>query len=452
MKIAISNRLALKDVPIELLGTLEERLSFINPKWIENDRLGYWNGKTPKVLKFYKVSDKGSLIIPRGFIRQLITLCKRERVSFHIEDQRCTLPEEGFQFQGTLRPFQAIACKEILSRDFGTLSAPTGSGKTVMALYLITHRKQPTLIVFHTKELLNQWISRIGTFLGIPAEQVGVIGNGKRTMGNRITVGLVQSLYKCAEEVAPHIGFLIVDECHRTPSRTFTECVTAFESRYMLGLSATPWRRDKLSRLIFWHLGDVVHKIEKEDLIETGDVLPAEVIIRETEFNTRLDPSKEYSQMLSELTQDTKRNLQIVNDVISETNNNHGISLVLSDRRAHCEVICQLLYVHGVRAELLTGQVSSKDREATIERLNEGLAKVVIATGQLIGEGFDCPDLQTLFLTTPIKFNGRVLQYLGRVLRPAAGKEMARVFDYVDSRVGVLRAAGQSRRRVYTSG
>ncbi len=103
-------------------------------------------------------------------------------------------------------------------------------------------------------------------------------------------MALVQTLYKCTPHVSPYIGYLIVDECHRTPARTFTEAVSAFDCKYITGLSATPWRRDKLSKLIFWYVGDVVHEVKKEDLIETGDVLRAEVITRETGFRPDSDP------------------------------------------------------------------------------------------------------------------------------------------------------------------
>ena len=450
MKIVISDKLLLQDVPQNLIAELKDRLSFVNPKYLELQKHGYWTGETPRMLRFYETGN-GSLIIPRGFIRQLLSLCRRFNVNYQISDSRRVLDNVKFAFNGQLRPFQEIACKDILSHNFGVLSAPTGSGKTIIALYLIAQRNQPTLIVVHTKELLNQWIDSIETFLGISAEQVGVIGNGKRNLGNRITVALIQSLYKCANEIKPYVGFLVVDECHRTPSRTFTEAVTAFDSKYMLGLSATPWRRDKLNRLINWALGDQIHKIEKDDLIETGDILQAEVIVKETNFDTLIDASKEYSKVLSELSQDHERNLLIVQDVIKESSNGGGICLILSDRKKHCEAIRQLLYVKGVRAELLTGDISNKDRETIIERLNQGLAKVLIATGQLIGEGFDCPGLSTLFLVTPVRFSGRVLQYLGRVLRTAPGKGKANVYDYVDSRFGVLRASGEARQRVYRS-
>jgi superfamily II DNA or RNA helicase len=306
------------------------------------------------------------------------------------------------------------------------------------------------LIIVHTKELAAQWMQRIETFLGLESSTVGMIGGGKKILGEKITIALVQSLYKCAEEVSGRIGFLVVDECHRCPSRTFTEAVTGFDSRYMLGLSATPWRRDKLSKLIFWHLGDVHHEVDKKHLVETGDVLPAEVIVRETAFTPFYDPVNEYSKMLSELTADTDRNVLIAGDVAREAADNEGICLVLSDRKAHCENLRALLkFRFKVASELLTGDLNMDERQRVIARLNHNAVKVVIATGQLIGEGFDCPNLSTLFLATPIRFSGRVLQYLGRVLRPAPGKEIARVFDYVDVRVDTLARAAQARQRVY---
>jgi superfamily II DNA or RNA helicase len=448
MLIEITNHLRLINLPGWLRETLTDRLTFENPAWLENERMDRWNGDTPQYLRCYE-ERQGALVLPRGFARQLVGLCKQHGVTYQLEDRRRTLPEVDFTFCGTLRPFQEEAVEAMAARDFGTLSAPTGSGKTVMALVLVARRRQPALIVIHTKELLDQWIERIETFLGIPSDQIGQIGAGKRTVGDRITVALVQTLYKVVDEVAPRIGHLIVDECHRAPSRTFTEAVTAFDCRYTLGLSATPWRRDQLSRLIWWYLGDKVHEIEKGALEETGDVLRAEVIVRETHFSPWSDPSTEYALMLSELTEDPERNALIARDVAHEAHNVSGVCLVLSDRKAHCEEIQRLLARLRVKSELLTGDLAARERQRIVADLNAGKVRVLVATGQLIGEGFDCRELSTLFLATPIKFDGRLLQYLGRVLRPAPGKDRARVFDYVDVNVGPLKAAFKARRRVY---
>ncbi len=452
LTITIKENLQLRNVPPHLIKTLVEKLQFVNPKWLENDRMGRWNRGTPKILKYYDKVGPNGLWIPRGYIRHLINACHRQGFKFRLDDQRRRLKAVNFTFTGRLKPFQKVAVEKMMAKDFGTLSSATGSGKTVMALYIIARRKQPALIVVHTRELAAQWVEQIETFLGIESTDVGFIGGGKKVIGPKITVALVQSLYKCADEVAANIGFLVVDECHRCPSRTFTEAVSYFDSQYMMGLSATPYRRDQLSKLIFWHLGDKHHEVDKSRLIETGDVLPAKVIFRNTHFTTGFDPVIEYSKMLAELASDTERNILIASDIAAEAARSYGICLILSDRKAHCENLQALLrYRFKLSSEVLTGDLDTAERKKVLERINRGKVHILIATGQLIGEGFDCKDLATLFLATPIKFSGRLLQYLGRVLRPAPGKKYARVFDYVDVQVEPLKKAAMARQRVYRS-
>lgn len=444
--LTITNIVTLSPVsrlPAPVLGWIKSRLSFQDPAWLDAQRRGFSTWNIPKEITGWGQGDD-ALIIPRGFTRQMVEILRGAGIQHRLEDRRRTLPTVDFTFLGELHDFQVEAVSAMAARDFGTLAAPTGSGKTVMALALIARRKQPALVVVHTRELLEQWVARVETFLGIPAREVGIIGNGKKRIGHKITVALVQSLYKCASEIAPKIGFLVVDECHRAPSRTFTEAVTAFDSKYMLGLSATPWRRDGLSRLIYWHIGDKIHEVDKEALVDAGHILQAEVVWRETDFTPTFDPSEEYSRMLSELTQDPGRNALIADDVAKEASNGGGISLVLTDRKAHVETLEGLLEGRGVTAAMLTGDLSNAERALVVEDLNGGRVKVLIATGQLIGEGFDCRELSFLFLTTPIKFTGRLIQYLGRVLRPAPGKTQAVVYDYVDL-VGILEYAARGR-------
>ncbi len=297
-----------------------------------------------------------------------------------------------------------------------------------MGLFIIAQRKQPSLIVVHTKELINQWVDAIEKFLHIPADEVGIIGGGKFSIGNKITAALVQSLYRRLDDVVPYVGHIIVDEAHRTPSRVFTQAVDAFPARYRLGLTATPWRRDKLSRVIFWYVGDVTGQIEKADLLDQGNLCPACVRWVETSFSTALDTSEYYSKVLSELTQDLDRNLLIAEAVTRH--NGTGISLILSDRREHCETLADILHHrHGIEAAVLTGQTPAKIREQIVRDLQSGKCRHLVATGQLIGEGFDLPGISTLSLATPVKFSGRLIQYVGRSLRPAPGKQEATIID-----------------------
>ncbi len=453
LRIVLGRDIRMASVPPVLDRLLTDTLEIPNPKWIENNRMGRWNRETPKTLCFYTRTDSDGLRIPRGFMGRLVRACRRHDIPYAIEDRRRMPPQVDFTFSGDLKPFQEAAVTAFREKHFGTLAAPTGSGKTVMAIAMIAMRRQPALIIVHTRELADQWVQRLETFLGVAAADIGMIGCGKKKVGDQLTVALVQSLYKCAEEVSPHIGFLIVDECHRCPSRTFTEAVNVFDAYYMLGLSATPWRRDNLSSLIFWHLGDIQHAIDKQTLIQTGDILKASIAYRNTDFKPYHDPTTSYSKMLAELTADDKRNHMIAADVAAEAAKAEGICLVLSDRKRHCETLKAILtYRYKLAVEVLTGDVDVRERSEILKRLAGGQVQVLIATGQLIGEGFDCPNLSTLFLTTPVRFSGRVLQYIGRVLRPASGKAQARIYDYIDHHVGVLQAAASARQAVYSGG
>lgn len=324
MKIRIDHQATISDCKPGTLQEIRNRLTFDNPQYLENLKRGFSNWQTDKEIRCFSVTADG-LQFPRGFAGQAWRIAKQNGERLHLDDCRRSLPELEFSFTGTLKPFQKTAVSCVLKKDFGTLQAPTGSGKTVMALAIIAARRQPALIVVHTSELLNQWIDRIETFLGIPKAEIGVIGGGKMRIGAKITVGLVQSLCKCTDDVFEHIAFLVVDEAHRCPSRTFLDVVTAFDSKYMLGLSATPFRRDGLTKLIHFYLGDECHRVDSQNLIDAGDICKAEVQIIETNYRTDLDPTNEYSKMLSELCGDPERNKLVASHAVSEANGNEGI-------------------------------------------------------------------------------------------------------------------------------
>ncbi|MCX5825640.1 MAG: DEAD/DEAH box helicase [Deltaproteobacteria bacterium] len=448
MRLTISNHVDIDEAPESLLQKIQSTFTLKNPAYDAADKMGRWTGNLDEYLRFYSARG-GTVTIPRGAMGLLLFFCKEMGIRYEIADRRRTLQEMDFTFAGILKPYQQSAVKNILSRDFGVLQAPTGSGKTIMALAIIAARKQPALIIIHSVELLNQWIERIETFLNIQRAEIGQIGDGKMQIREKITVGIVNSVYPIAPTLLRHhFGQIIVDECHRAPARTFTEAVSSFDCQFMLGLSATPFRRDGLTKLIEWHLGRKV-EIKPETLTDRDIIKDVQIITRKTDFVSDRDASESYSKVLSELTEDESRNRLIVGDIVKEASNGGGVCLALSDRKDHCETIKAMLHDSGIGADVLTGEVSNGERKAIVERLSAGKVRVLIATGQLIGEGFDAKSLQTLFLVTPIKFDGRLTQYLGRVLRPAPGKDHATIYDYVDGNVGVLAASARARAKVY---
>ena len=448
MKIILSNHIDITGTPEPVLKKIRSTFTLENPVWVANNKMSRWNGRTDHWLTFFS-NHPGGILIPRGAMGLLLSFCNERGVRYEIEDKRRTLPETVFQFVGKLKPYQQKTLQEVTGKDFAVLQAPTGSGKTITALALIAARKQPTLIIVHGKELLNQWKARIETFLGTPPEDIGQIGDGKMKIGDKVTVGIVNSVYKVAGDIRDRIGHLVIDECHRCPSRTFTEAVTAFDCKYMLGLSATPYRNDGLTPLIGWHLGQKV-EIKPENLTDRDIIKDIQIITRKTNFTTSLDASEQYSKMLSELTEDVSRNRLIVGDIVKEASNGGGVCLALSDRKDHCETIRAMLHDKGIDGDVLTGEVKGTERQAIVDRLSAGKVRVLISTGQLIGEGFDAKSLQTLFLATPIKFDGRLTQYLGRVLRPAPAKDHATIYDYVDQHIGVLASSAMARQKVYS--
>ncbi|MDF1614128.1 DEAD/DEAH box helicase [Desulfurivibrio dismutans] len=425
---------------------LKGQLTLENPKYRDARKYGRWIGKNlPPRLHFYQ-ENADSLAFPRGWAKQAVLLCRQELGRDpQIIDQRREVEPHVFTFRGQLRPYQQQALEAFSGRDFGVLEAGTGSGKTVVACAVIAARRQPTIILVHTKELLYQWAERIDEFLGVEA---GLLGDGHRQLKS-ITVAIVNSARRRVQELPALFGQLCVDECHRVPSSLFTEVVTAFDCRYMLGLSATAYRRDGLTQLINFYLGDRVHRIDTGALQRSGAILKAQLIQRPTQF--RYVYRGNYQALMKALTADKKRNQLIADDIAREVQVltegdgalDSGTILVVSDRVQHCRELAELLERRDIDCRVLTGATPAEQRAELVAAIQAGRVRVLISTVQLIGEGFDCPGLRSLFLTTPIKFTGRLLQVVGRILRPAAGKK-PKVYDYVDP-VGVLQYSANSR-------
>ncbi len=438
----------LEGAPQTLVKVIENKLTVENPKYRDALKYGRWIGKKIKpLLYFYHQDSRGGLSFPRGFARKAIELAN----SFlgpgllQILDERSSKPEIDLSFHGSLRDYQTQALEAILKRDFGVIESGTGSGKTVIALAAIAARRQPTLILVHTKELLYQWIERIETFLQIEAGQVG---DGSFKI-QPVTVAIVNSARKRATELADSFGQICVDECHRVPAALFTDVVTAFDCRYMLGLSATAFRRDGLTELIHFYLGERVWRASTIELEKSGAVLKPEFIQRQTEFNYVYRGN--YQALMKALTKSAKRNMQIATDILTEAEQAEGTILVVSDRVDHCHSLADLLAEQNgdmnLQIAVLTGKTPAEERNSIVESLQKGEINVLFSTIQLIGEGFDCPGLRSLFLTTPIKFTGRLKQVVGRILRPSKGKK-PRVYDYLD-KSSLLRKSALSRKKYF---
>ncbi len=438
-KLKVSHRTELVNVPERILKYIRKVMILDNPEFIQAEKYGRYAGHLDEHIYLYE-DIPGGVAFPRGWTRQCLELLRKNGIETQIQDHRRSLSPVELSFRGRLRGYQQRAVRDILQRDFGVCSADTGSGKTVIALAIICKRGQPTLILVHTKELLHQWAERVRSFLDI---EPGLIGDGKFDI-QPVTVAIVNTARKHLEELPEHFGQIVVDECHRVPSSMFIETVQAFDSKYMVGLSATTYRRDGLDKLIYYALGDRAHKVDSEQLRQEGAVLAPQVYRRETSF--RYAYSEDYQAMLTALTEDRRRNLQIAEDVIDLAGNRPGTVLVVSDRVAHCQALAELIEPAGHRVKILTGRTPREERAQIVADVQAGEVDVLVSTLQLLGEGFDCPGLSSLVLATPVRFKGRLTQVVGRILRPADGKRPV-VFDYIDSRVGVLRAQARSRER-----
>lgn len=439
--LAVSKECCLRGIPQSLVLELKEHLTLVNPKYLDAVKYGRWIGKKlKKELHFYTISGE-TICFPRGFGNESVRICRKHGIRLQIEDSRTIQPPQAIRFHGTLRPYQEQAVNAALARDFGVVEAATGSGKTVMAAALIAQRSQPALIIIHTKELLYQWKERIHSFLKI---EPGLIGDGHYQV-EPVTVGLIHTVRKHLGTLPGNFGHIIIDEAHRTPSSMFTEIIKEFDCKFMLGLSATPFRRDGLTELIHWYIGDLVYRVSEDELDEHGAVLKPRIVQRDTSFTFRYRDN--YQDLMAALTSDNDRNRQIADDVAAAVKKQSGTALVVSDRVGHCEALTSLLKERKIKVALLTGRVSGEERNDIVQAVQNGEVQALVATIQLIGEGFDCSGLSSLFLSTPIKFAGRLTQVIGRILRPAEGKQPT-VYDYIDP-VGVLKSSAQARQLTY---
>jgi superfamily II DNA or RNA helicase len=369
----------------------------------------------------------------------LLELCQSFGVTYRLIDRQRELEPVDFQFHGVLKDYQELAYEEMIARDHGTLVGGAKSGKTVIALYLISQRQQPTMIVVPNVALLGHWKEKLVRFLKVSPEEVGIIGEGKFEVGSRVSVAHVSALYRRVREVRDKVGHLVVDECHRTPSRTFTQVVSNFDCRFLLGLSSTNQRRDRLSRLIYYYVGDILHQIDARKATEIRAIFQADVVVRQTDFEYPYESSEDYPAMLEALARDQERNRLIADDVSREINEGAGAPLlVLTQDKDQDNTLQDMLDKDGVSSLSLNPDLIAKGEKGLDRQLKSSKIQVVLANRQLFQKMISETKFEALFLTTPLNFRGRTIGWFQGMLRRDDGQQLMKLYDYVDGKISIL--------------
>lgn len=451
LSIVIRNQIYLKKNQLKpgLVNFLRENLNFTNTEYLIKKRIGLSTYQTEKYFKLIEETDE-HVFIPRGFEEKLITYCKENKIAFSVKDERLKLAPIKFASKIKLYNHQVKAIDDIGNKENGVIVAPSGSGKTVIGLELIARHEQPALILVHRKQLADQWIERIESFLGIPKIKIGQLSGRKKKISDKITVAMIQSLARLNEEeindLSNKFGLIIVDECHHTPAKTFRDIISKFNSCYLYGLTSTPKRKYNDEKLIYHYLGGVVATVDPnyQNTIIKQNILTT-INICNTQLSAPFDYQIDHFETISKiLIFDTARNSLICQHILKEILNRRKI-LVLTERKEHVEVLNLYLKNH---AEIitLTGDDSEAKRKIKIAQITAGNFQVLITTGQMFGEGMDFKEFNCLFLVYPFSFEGKLIQYMGRIQRTMTDKT---IYDYRDANIPFFEKLFKNRLRYY---
>ncbi|MCC7383908.1 MAG: DEAD/DEAH box helicase [Deltaproteobacteria bacterium] len=441
-------------LPSALLNLIKRTAAFQNPEFYKKQSMRLSTALTPRVISCAEDLPQ-HIALPRGCRSRVEDLLREHGVRLDVDDQRCLGAPLDLRFHGALTALQDQAARALQTHDGGVLVAPPGVGKTVLGTYLVAARGCSTLVLVHRQPLLEQWRAQLALFLGVDPKDVGQIGAGKQASNGRLDVAMIQSLVRrdsVADLVASY-GQVIVDECHHLPAVSFERVLSEAKARYVVGLSATPQRRDGHHPITEMQIGPVRFSVDPK-VSAARQPFEHRLFVRETSFRLAAPAEAPSIQAIyGAIAADQRRNEAILNDVIGALEAGRS-PILLTERRDHLEYFERHLARAARHMVVLQGGMGVKAQRTARQKLAEipdGEERLLLATGRYIGEGFDDARLDTLFLAMPISWKGTLVQYAGRLHRLHPKKREVQIYDYVDREVPVLLRMFEKRLRGYRS-
>jgi superfamily II DNA or RNA helicase len=439
-------------LPSALLNQLKRLAAFQNPEFYKKQSMRLSTALTPRVITC--ADDlREHIALPRGCLAEAEAMLQEYGIRLEVIDEREAGEAVDFVFQGTLTPLQEQAVSALLVHDTGVFVAPPGIGKTVVGTYLVAARRTNTLILVHRKPLLDQWIGQLALFLGVEPKSIGQIGAGKAKPNGRLDVAMVQSLVRkgSVRDLVAGYGQVIQDEAHHCPAVSFERVLAEVKAKYVVGLTATPQRRDGHHPILGMQLGPVRFAVDAKSQAARRP-FEHKLIVRETGFSPgRVSEDAGIQDLYAALAADAERNDLIFDDVVRALEEKRS-PILLTERRDHLEHFAERLHGFTRHLVVLHGGMKPKERRdvvAELAAIPDGEERLLIATGRYIGEGFDDPRLDTLFLALPVSWKGTLIQYTGRLHRLHPGKTEVRIYDYVDRAAPMLLKMFEKRLRGY---